>query len=512
VRNSGPTRRVALLAGTALSAVMLCSTAGAAQFFFSTGNPDGKIAFGSRPASTGTSEIETADDLVVTDATGLGGATFTGLIPMGASLAAIQQVDVEIYRVFPTDSDVTRTSGPPTASTPQVPTRVNSPSDIDAGVRSNAGGGLSFVASVLSASFTANNSVLNGIHPKPNQLTGGDGPVAGVEVAFNVRFDAPILLSPGHYFFVPQVRLSSGDFLWLSAPMPIVAPGTPFAPDLQTWTRNAALAPDWLRVGTDIVGVAPQFNGAFAVSGEICAPITVSPASLPSATIGSAYAASFTASGGVPPYRFTANGALPSGLTLDPAGSLAGTPAQAGPFPFAVAVADAGGCTGSGDVTLTVAAAAPGGPTTSPISPVTPPLGPAKPPSITSARLSGTAFRAAGHGASLARRRPAPIGTTVSYRDAQPATTTFTVLKPVSGRKSGSRCLARRPRKHQTRCTRYVSLGSASHRDAAGSVRVRFSGRIRGHRLSPGRYLLTLTPRADGQTGRTVRLAFRIVA
>jgi hypothetical protein len=33
-----------------------------------------------------------------------------------------------------------------------------------------------------------------------------------------------------------------GDFLWLSAAKPIVAPGTPFLSDLQSWIRNDALA------------------------------------------------------------------------------------------------------------------------------------------------------------------------------------------------------------------------------------------------------------------------------
>jgi len=47
----------------------------------------------------------------------------------------------------------------------------------------------------------------------------------------------------------------------------------PFAPgttDLQEWIRNADLDPDWLRVATDIVGVAPPtFNATFSLSGEI---------------------------------------------------------------------------------------------------------------------------------------------------------------------------------------------------------------------------------------------------
>src|SRR5262249_44693013 len=48
------------------------------------------------------------------------------------------------------------------------------------------------------------------------------------------------------------------------------SPGTPINPDLQAWIRNANLDPDWLRVGTDIVGGAnpPTFNGAFTLNGQ----------------------------------------------------------------------------------------------------------------------------------------------------------------------------------------------------------------------------------------------------
>jgi hypothetical protein len=41
-------------------------------------------------------------------------------------------------------------------------------------------------------------------------------------------------------------------------------------PDLQAWVRNENLAPDWLRVGTDIIGgsPAPTFNTAFSIEGH----------------------------------------------------------------------------------------------------------------------------------------------------------------------------------------------------------------------------------------------------
>src|SRR5215471_174539 len=123
------------------------------------------MASASTPAGNGFIEHESADDFVLTSANRLTSATFTGLVPAGAT---IQQVVVEIYRVFSADSDVSRTSGPPTFSTAQVPTRVNSPSDVAFATRDSAAG-LTFTTNLLSSSFTANNSVVNGINPKPSQ-------------------------------------------------------------------------------------------------------------------------------------------------------------------------------------------------------------------------------------------------------------------------------------------------------------------------------------------------------
>jgi hypothetical protein len=240
-------------------------------FLFNTGNVNGLMAAATRPSSAGKIEIETGDDFIVSSHTQLNSATFTGLIPSGASVSSVR---VEIYRVFPADSIVGRTSGPPTFSTSQVPTRVNSPGDVAFSVKESSE--LTFSTSLLSANFTASNSVQpGGINPKPGQTTGGNGPVSGQEVQFTVNFSSPFDLPADHYFFVPQVELDNGnDFLWLSTPRPIVAPGTPFLGDLQAWTRDANLDPDWLRIGTDIVGgtPAPTFNMAFSLEGVNAVP------------------------------------------------------------------------------------------------------------------------------------------------------------------------------------------------------------------------------------------------
>jgi hypothetical protein len=239
----------------------LATPAKAGDFFFSTGDPDGKIATLSRTASPGKLETETADDFVTTAPTNITSATFTGLLVGGATPANVRDVEIELYHVFPVDSN------PPDN---RVLTRMNSPSDNNFAAADGALGQLSFTTSVLNPNFTAANSVVNGIHPLPVQFTGGEGAVTGQEVRFNVTFNTPFVLGPDHVFFRPEVDLGdSGDFLWLSAPKPIIAPGTPFDKDLQTWIRTdgpGALAPDWERIGTDVTHQGP-FNASFSLTG-----------------------------------------------------------------------------------------------------------------------------------------------------------------------------------------------------------------------------------------------------
>jgi hypothetical protein len=257
----------------AFAAGMLAVPAFGLPFTFSTGAVTDFMASATRPDTGGVFEIESADDFVLGSATQINSATFTGLlVPNGGVTPTIGEIVVEVYRVFPNDSDVGRTSGPPTFSTPQVPTRVNSPSDVAFDSRDSTSGGLSFTTTTLANAFTAQNSVQpGGIHSAPNQTTSGNGPITGAEVQFNVTFVSPFGLPGDHYFFVPQVEVTDGTFLWLSATRPISGAGsTPFMPDLQSWTRDAALDPDWLRIGTDIVGgtTPPTFNAAFTLAGE----------------------------------------------------------------------------------------------------------------------------------------------------------------------------------------------------------------------------------------------------
>src|SRR6478736_3306928 len=97
--------RASLTALTLAFAVCFALPARGDRFFFSTGNPDGKLGALSRPAGSQGLETETADDFFLTQSTVVSGATIHGLIPSGAAVSGIGRVEVEIYHIFPIDSD-----------------------------------------------------------------------------------------------------------------------------------------------------------------------------------------------------------------------------------------------------------------------------------------------------------------------------------------------------------------------------------------------------------------------
>jgi hypothetical protein len=81
----------------------------------------------------------------------------------------------------------------------------------------------------------------------------------------------------------------------------------------------------------------------------------VATSALPVGLVNSTYSVSLTAAEGVAPYAWTmAAGSLPSGLALDGAGGISGTPTTEGTFGFTVQVADANGDTATRDLTIEV--------------------------------------------------------------------------------------------------------------------------------------------------------------
>ncbi|MCC4605685.1 putative Ig domain-containing protein [Xanthomonas campestris pv. parthenii] len=89
---------------------------------------------------------------------------------------------------------------------------------------------------------------------------------------------------------------------------------------------------------------ANSFTGTQAYALTVAGPTLALPAStLPAGTAGQAYTAAITpATGGTAPYSYALSaGALPAGITLDPAtGGLSGTPTVAGSFTFTLTASD----------------------------------------------------------------------------------------------------------------------------------------------------------------------------
>ena len=100
-------------------------------------------------------------------------------------------------------------------------------------------------------------------------------------------------------------------------------------------------------VATDSTGNRPAMV-AHAYTLEIATPsIAIDPASLPKVIAGLEYAQTFTAAGGVAPYRYEVSaGALPAGLSLTSEGVLAGTATVLGESSFTVRATDALGFAG----------------------------------------------------------------------------------------------------------------------------------------------------------------------
>jgi hypothetical protein len=93
-----------------------------------------------------------------------------------------------------------------------------------------------------------------------------------------------------------------------------------------------------------------------------CAPLTITTTSLPGGTVGMAYSATLSSTGGTPPVIWTvSSGQLPNGLGLSSGGSIAGTPSSVGSYTFVAQATDLGSATASQSFTLGVSASPSGG-------------------------------------------------------------------------------------------------------------------------------------------------------
>ncbi|MBI4890383.1 MAG: putative Ig domain-containing protein [Acidobacteria bacterium] len=126
-----------------------------------------------------------------------------------------------------------------------------------------------------------------------------------------------------------------------------VISGTPLAAGSSTFTVKLtdAAGREAYQYFTLVIGLAPAN------------PLTITSTGLPRGTAGTAYSQAFAAAGGTAPYTWSvASGTLPLGLTLSPAGVLAGTPAAAGAYTFTARVADSLGAAATAVFTVEVGA------------------------------------------------------------------------------------------------------------------------------------------------------------
>ena len=138
--------------------------------------------------------------------------------------------------------------------------------------------------------------------------------------------------------------LSSGSLpAGLSISSGGVISGTPTGSGPSTFTVRA----------TDSVANTGSQTYTISIGSNI---LTVTPASLPNGTQGTAYSQTFGASGGTPPpYTFTrTSGSLPPGLSLSSGGVLSGTPTASGTFNFDVQASDPSFNTGTHSYSLTI--------------------------------------------------------------------------------------------------------------------------------------------------------------
>lgn len=125
-----------------------------------------------------------------------------------------------------------------------------------------------------------------------------------------------------------------------------------------TGTADTAGAYGFTITATDSTGGTP-LTASQAYSGTIVSALAIATASLPVPLIGQSYGETVSTSGGTSPVTFSiSTGALPHGLSLDPAsGAISGTPDTAGTYTFTVQAKDANNVTAAKTYTGTIAAA-----------------------------------------------------------------------------------------------------------------------------------------------------------
>jgi hypothetical protein len=163
----------------------------------------------------------------------------------------------------------------------------------------------------------------------------------------NVPYSVPVLATngvPAYNFTLLSGSLPSG--LTISTAGTIS--GTPISSGTSTFVIQ--------------VQDSASTTASATLSITIGSALTITTTSLPSGVIGTPYIQVPGVANGTSPYGFSVtSGVLPTGLTIDPdgsltgtAGTISGTPTAAGVFAFVLQVADSGGATDTQNLTITI--------------------------------------------------------------------------------------------------------------------------------------------------------------
>jgi hypothetical protein len=251
-----------------------------------------------------------------------------------------------------------------------------------------AGGGTApYTWSVTSGNLPAGIS----IDPNSGVIT-GTPTTAGTSTFTVTAADSSSPANTATATFTLNVAAASSPLTVAPPQLPAAAQGTGYTGLLTStggtgpvyWSVTSGGLPDGLSLDSgsgQLTGI-PTAAGTFSFTAQVTdatsdtvsenLSITVAPGSAPTidpvtlsdATQGQPYSDLITATGGVTPYAWSvASGALPDGLSLDPAsGAITGTPTTPGTYSFAVSLGDSAtpvAQTASADVSITVAAAPP---------------------------------------------------------------------------------------------------------------------------------------------------------